>query len=78
MSEPTNEELTVLEIVGQRTSMHTLGVLDQVKQMTALTGSAFDKDVVMGRLNSLKDKGLISYIDKLDSWKITDDGKDHV
>ena len=78
MSEPTGDELTILEIGSQKSSMHTLAVLDQVKQMTLLTGKGFDKEVIMKHLRDMYDRGLVDYLEKLDSWKITEDGRSYI
>ena len=74
----TADELSLLEIIAQKTSMHTYAILDQVRQMAALTGAPFDKDKVMLDLKNLYDKGLIDYLDKLESWKITVEGRSYL
>jgi hypothetical protein len=71
------DHMAILEIVGSvPRTMHTLGVLDQKKRMSQLVGGAFDKEEVLSILRALETKGLIKYLSNLDSWKLTEEGRE--
>lgn len=74
-----NDHLAILEIVGNSPrTIHALGVLDQKKRMSQLVGGAFDKDEVLSVLSALENKGMIQYLPDLDSWKITEKGREYL
>lgn len=73
------DHLAVLEIVGSAPrTIHTLGVLDQKKRMSQLVGGSFDKDEVLAILQTLEQKGLIQHFPKIESWKATEKGREHL
>ncbi|MFX0113114.1 MAG: hypothetical protein ACFFB3_01060 [Candidatus Hodarchaeota archaeon] len=71
------DHMAILEIVGSASrTMHTLGVLDQKKRMSKLVGGSFDKEEVLSILRALETKGLIKFLPDLDSWKLTEKGRE--
>ena len=74
----SSDLVNILEIVGTTRTMHTLGVLDQVKRMTQVVGGSFDKEEVLSMLKTLENKGLLRYLPKIESWKITEEGTDYI
>ena len=68
----------ILEIVASERSVHTLHILDQIKKMTLITKTTFDQNAVTEALKILQKKGLILHIEKIDSWKITETGKEEL
>ncbi|MHA1213826.1 MAG: hypothetical protein ACTSPG_00835 [Candidatus Hodarchaeales archaeon] len=55
----TNNEITILEIIGQQPDIHRLSVLAQFKEMHSITGQKFSKEEFNASLTKLKDLGLV-------------------
>ena len=70
----------VLEIIGAgpAKSVPTLSIYDQIKQMSQITKKEFSLGDVKESLHSLHKHELVEYIKRIDSWKLSESGKDMI
>ncbi|MHA1972615.1 MAG: hypothetical protein ACTSW1_06470 [Candidatus Hodarchaeales archaeon] len=55
----TNNEITILEIIGQQPDIHRLNILAQFKEMHSITGQKFSNEEFKDSLARLEDLGLV-------------------
>lgn len=77
----TNENIssemhTLLEIIGATRSIHKMNILNQSKQLFEFSEKNFNKEDTELLLSRLAKESLIIYIQDIDSYKITDKGKE--
>ena len=71
----TNLELSILEIVSQHRDIHILNIMNQIKQMTMITGQSFDKNAFNESIVGLEKKGYIKrLVTNPDTFGITEKG----
>lgn len=66
----------ILQIVVAEPSVHRYNILNQLKELSSFGGKEFDLPAMQELLQSLTDQGFVEYNEKVDSYKITDRGKD--
>lgn len=76
MVEFSIEAYQILQICEAESSVHKLNILNQLKQYASYGGRGFDAKIAQQILNDLTNDGYITYIEKIDSYKITEKGKD--
>ena len=72
------EEVQILEIIksNTQTSIHKLGILNQLKQFAVHGGNNFDIKIMQDHIDKLVFEGFIEFIEKIESYKLTDLGTD--
>jgi predicted transcriptional regulator len=53
-----------------------LNILNQIKSYSTFGGRGFDVNVINQTLKEMTDEGYIDYVEKIDSFKITQKGRD--
>ena len=76
LTEFTIEGYQILQICAAESSVHRLNILNQIKQFAQFGGRGFDINIAQQTLDELTENGFIAFIEKIDSYKITEKGKD--
>ena len=77
MPDFTIEAYQILQICSsERKAFHKLNILNQLKSFSQFGGRGFDIGIAQETLNELTNDGFISYLENIDSYKITDKGMD--
>ena len=76
MSSFSTEGYQILQILESESSVHRLNILNQIKSYSTFGGRGFDVAVVNQTLKEMTDQGYIAYVEKIDSFKITQKGLD--
>ncbi|OLS23201.1 MAG: hypothetical protein HeimC3_25420 [Candidatus Heimdallarchaeota archaeon LC_3] len=71
-------EIQILEIIRSNTqsSTHKLAILNRLKQLAVHGGKDFDIKIMQNLINGLTNEGFIEFIEKVESYKLTDLGKE--
>ena len=75
MTSFTIEGYQILQIVEDAT-VHKLNIMNQIKQFSTFGGRGFDAKTLQQILDEMVEGGYITYIEKIDSYKITEKGKE--
>lgn len=76
MTSFTIEGYQVLQILEEGRGVHKLNIMNQIKQYGGHAGRGFDAAVMQNILDEMVKDGYIVYIENIDSYKITEKGKD--
>ena len=76
MTSFTIEGYQILQILESERSVHRLNILNQLKSYASFGGRGFDINVANETLKDLTEKGFIEYVEKIDTFKITEKGRD--
>jgi hypothetical protein len=77
MTDFTIEGYQILQIcAAEKKAFHKLNILNQLKSFSQFGGRGFDIGIAQQTLDELTTQGYIAYIEKIDSYKITEKGID--
>ena len=77
MVEFTIEAYQILQIcAAEKKAFHKLNILNQLKSFSQFGGRGFDIGIAQETLDELTTAGYISYLENIESYKITDRGMD--
>ena len=76
MTSLTTEAYQILSILEDESSVHRMNILNQIKSYSSIGGRGFDINVVNQTLQEMTNDGYITFIEKINSFKITDKGRD--
>ena len=77
MADFTIEAYQILQIcAAERKAFHKLNILNQLKSFSQFGGRGFDLGIAQQTLDELTTNGYITYLDNIESYKITDKGMD--
>lgn len=72
----STEGYQILQILEGESSVHRLNILNQIKSYSTFGGRGFDVGVVNETLKEMTEQGYIDFVEKIDSFKITQKGLD--
>ena len=72
----STEGYQILQILEDESSVHRMNILNQIKSYSTIGGRGFDVNVVNQTLQEMTNEGLIEYVERIDSFKITEMGRD--
>ena len=77
MTDFTIEGYQILQIcAAEKKAFHKLNILNQLKSFSQFGGRGFDIGIAQETLDELTTAGYISYLENIESYKITDRGMD--
>lgn len=78
LEELSINEIQILEIIRSdlQSSTHKLAILNQLKQLVIHAGKDFDIKFMQNIINGLTNEGFIEFIEKVESYRLTDLGKE--
>jgi aromatic ring-opening dioxygenase catalytic subunit (LigB family) len=70
------EEVQILEIVREGSTIHRLAILDQMKHYANHGEKEFDIMTIQNLIDGLTNENYLKFIEKIESYSITELGRD--
>ena len=76
LSDLSEEEISILQIMIDGETIHKLNVLNQLIQFATFAGKEFDVQNAQKHLDILTEEKLVVYLPQIESYRLTPAGRD--
>lgn len=76
LSDLSEEEISILQIMVDGDAFHKLNILNQLKQFATFAGKEFDIHIAQKNLDRLTEEKFLIYLPQIESYRLTDAGHD--